>query len=56
VTSPCTDVCQIDPASGLCLGCRRSRDEIAGWSTMDDDARRALLVLLDGRRAATPAG
>ena len=50
VTSPCTDVCKIDPDSGWCLGCARSRDEIARWSGMDDDQRRALLAVLAQRR------
>jgi predicted Fe-S protein YdhL (DUF1289 family) len=29
--SPCTGVCQIDPATGLCLGCARTAAEIAAW-------------------------
>jgi prolyl-tRNA editing enzyme YbaK/EbsC (Cys-tRNA(Pro) deacylase)/predicted Fe-S protein YdhL (DUF1289 family) len=55
VTSPCTDVCKMDPDSGLCLGCLRSRGEIAAWSGMDDDARRALLVVLAERRRVPSA-
>jgi predicted Fe-S protein YdhL (DUF1289 family) len=30
VLSPCTGVCQLG-ADGLCLGCLRSGEEIAGW-------------------------
>ncbi|WP_156953328.1 DUF1289 domain-containing protein, partial [Afifella pfennigii] len=29
--SPCTGLCRIDPASGYCLGCARSGEEIAIW-------------------------
>ena len=49
--SPCTKVCQIAPATGLCRGCARSIDEIAGWATMTDAARRAVLDDLPARRA-----
>lgn len=38
IPSPCTGVCQLDPA-GLCLGCRRSGAEIARWRQMDDVER-----------------
>jgi len=54
VTSPCTDVCKIDPHAGLCRGCYRTRDEIAAWPGLDDVARRALLVELDARRRGHP--
>jgi hypothetical protein len=55
VASPCTNVCRLDPASGWCLGCRRSIDEIAAWSTLDDAARRAVLVGLARRYLPTDA-
>ncbi|MGH8799774.1 MAG: DUF1289 domain-containing protein, partial [Casimicrobiaceae bacterium] len=31
VASPCTSVCTIDRPTGLCAGCFRTLDEIAGW-------------------------
>ncbi len=40
--SPCVDVCIMDSASGLCQGCLRTLDEIAGWSTLSDDEKREL--------------
>lgn len=50
--SPCISVCQLDPASDMCLGCYRTRNEIAAWRSMDTDAQRALLDTLRDRRAA----
>jgi predicted Fe-S protein YdhL (DUF1289 family) len=40
----------MDEASGLCVGCARTLDEIAAWSVLDDDARRAILAALPARR------
>ena len=51
VPSPCTSVCRIDAATGLCAGCARTLDEIAAWSTLDDDARRAIWAAIAARRA-----
>ena len=40
VPSPCICVCTMDQATGLCIGCYRTLDEIAGWSGMDDAQKR----------------
>ena len=40
VASPCISVCVLDAASGMCTGCLRTLDEIAGWIDMSDEARR----------------
>ena len=50
VSSPCTNVCTMDPASGLCAGCYRTLDEIAGWIEFSDEAKRALISALPARR------
>ena len=50
--SPCISVCQMDDASGVCLGCYRTRTEIAAWRGMTQDQQRALLDDLNERRAA----
>jgi predicted Fe-S protein YdhL (DUF1289 family) len=42
VPSPCVSVCRMNPASELCEGCFRTLDEIADWSRMDDDGKRAV--------------
>lgn len=50
VASPCISVCVMDAASGYCLGCRRTIDEIASWSVLSDDEKRAVLAALSHRR------
>jgi uncharacterized protein len=49
--SPCNSICRIDPASGLCEGCLRTLDEIAGWGTMNAVDKRRIWALLPERRA-----
>jgi predicted Fe-S protein YdhL (DUF1289 family) len=52
VPSPCIAVCQIDDASGQCLGCHRTIDEIRDWIIMTAEEKRALLDKLATRQAA----
>ena len=54
VPSPCTGVCRIHAASGWCEGCRRSLDEIARWSAMNDEQRRQVWALLPARQLPAP--
>ena len=56
VPSPCINVCQIDAASGLCTGCRRTLDEIASWSRLDDARKRAVWARLAERRTPHAPG
>ncbi len=51
IQSPCILVCAIEPTSGHCYGCGRSRDEIAGWTAFSDDQRSALMDELPQRVA-----
>ncbi len=57
VASPCTSVCRMNPASGLCEGCLRTLDEIAAWARMEEHEKQAVWRLLAQRREqlATPA-
>lgn len=50
VASPCTSVCTIDQASGLCAGCFRTLDEIADWIRFSDEEKRAVVDALPSRR------
>ena len=51
VASPCISICRMDDATGLCVGCLRTIDEIASWSVLDDDARRNVWTAIARRRA-----
>ena len=46
--SPCVKVCVMHPV-GLCAGCLRTLDEIAGWATMTPAERRAVTDALPSR-------
>lgn len=50
VPSPCIDVCRMDETTGWCIGCARTLDEIAAWSTLDDMAKHKVWKLLPARR------
>jgi predicted Fe-S protein YdhL (DUF1289 family) len=50
VASPCINVCRMNPDTGLCEGCRRTLDEIAAWSGMSAEEKRAVLARLQARR------
>lgn len=56
VASPCTGVCTLDPTTGFCLGCLRTRDEIALWSGADDALRQQILERTLEREAPDSAG
>jgi predicted Fe-S protein YdhL (DUF1289 family) len=53
IPSPCNSVCRMDPHTRWCLGCQRTLDEIAAWSTMQDADKRRVWEQLDRRRAST---
>ena len=52
VGSPCINVCRMNPDTGLCEGCLRTLAEIAAWSAMSSDEKRAVRALLAARGAA----
>jgi predicted Fe-S protein YdhL (DUF1289 family) len=49
IESPCVKVCVIHPSAGICVGCHRTGDEIAAWSRLTPEARRAIMAELPGR-------
>lgn len=55
IESPCIRVCNIDAATGLCVGCARTLDEIARWRDLDAAARLRVLAAVEARRAGTEA-
>jgi uncharacterized protein len=48
--SPCTAVCVLDNASGLCRGCFRSLAEIAAWANLGRAEKLRILGELPARR------
>lgn len=50
IATPCVKVCVVDGASGLCLGCFRTLQEIGGWARLDDARRAAIMAELPARR------
>lgn len=49
VPSPCINICRIEPASGLCEGCRRTIEEITDWRMLSDAGKREVWALLAQR-------
>jgi len=56
VPSPCINVCRIDEATRLCIGCLRTLDEIAAWSVLNDSERRDVWAHLAERAARVATG
>ncbi len=51
VASPCMSVCQMDEATGLCVGCLRTLDEIAQWGNADAIYKRTVWTNIEARLA-----
>jgi uncharacterized protein len=49
ISTPCINVCVIDPLSALCIGCGRTAAEIAAWTTMSEAERVAVMAGLAQR-------
>ncbi|MCA8903004.1 MAG: DUF1289 domain-containing protein [Hyphomonas sp.] len=49
IKSPCIKVCAVDGATGWCLGCGRTLQEIAKWVSMGETGRDAVMAALPER-------
>ncbi|MGD9865017.1 MAG: DUF1289 domain-containing protein [Pseudodonghicola sp.] len=49
VESPCVRICLMHPTERICTGCFRTLDEIARWSQMTAQERRAVIAALPAR-------
>lgn len=49
ISTPCVKTCVLDPSSGLCIGCGRTSDEIAGWTGLQEAERHAIMEGLEAR-------
>jgi uncharacterized protein len=52
ISSPCIRVCILDPETGLCEGCGRTRGEIARWYQLSEDERLQIMSGLEERMRA----
>ena len=44
IKSPCIKICTLE--DGVCIGCRRTQDEIREWVIMTDDQRERIMERL----------
>ena len=49
IETPCIKVCVVDPETGFCVGCGRTRMEIAGWLGFSVTERRGIMQGLPER-------
>ena len=49
ISTPCVQICVVDPLSTLCIGCGRSTAEIAAWRDMSEPERTAIISELEAR-------
>jgi uncharacterized protein len=52
IETPCVKVCVVDPETQFCIGCGRTRGEIAAWIGMTVDDRRTIMTALPERVAS----
>jgi predicted Fe-S protein YdhL (DUF1289 family) len=55
VDSPCIKICELN-GDGVCVGCGRTRAEIAGWMSMSDAQKAQVVELAERRKRAWSAG
>lgn len=51
IQSPCIKLCVMEPDSGFCMGCGRTRDEIASWISLTPSERETVTATLEQRLA-----
>ncbi len=50
VESPCIGTCKLDSSGTYCIGCLRTRGEIAVWSTASSAEKRTILAAVAERQ------
>lgn len=45
VKSPCIQFCKLD--DGVCLGCKRTKNQIANWLKYSDEERKCIMDRLN---------
>lgn len=49
IETPCVKICVVDPETGFCIGCGRTRDEIGLWLSLSAEQRRGIMDSLPER-------
>jgi predicted Fe-S protein YdhL (DUF1289 family) len=49
ISTPCIRVCSLDAEVGLCAGCGRTAEEIAGWLRLSEEDRLRIMAELEDR-------
>jgi hypothetical protein len=52
IETPCIKLCVVDPETGFCIGCGRTRLEIAGWLGYTPAERHGIIESLAERVAS----
>lgn len=50
VKSPCIEVCSLNNED-VCIGCRRTANEIIEWFSAPNERKREILAAIDQRRS-----
>jgi uncharacterized protein len=51
IETPCVKICVVDPETGFCIGCGRTRGEIGAWIGLSPTERHTLMDALPERMA-----
>ncbi len=51
IETPCVKICVVDPETQLCIGCGRTRVEIARWIGLSPEERHKIVLDLPERLA-----
>jgi predicted Fe-S protein YdhL (DUF1289 family) len=54
--SPCVGICKLDDATGYCIGCGRTGNEVASWISLTEDERDDVWLKLPPRLASLSVG
>jgi predicted Fe-S protein YdhL (DUF1289 family) len=49
IETPCIKICVVDPETGFCIGCGRTRGEIGRWLGLTPEERRGVMAELSKR-------
>ena len=50
IKSPCLKICKLDHKDKICIGCKRTIEEIIQWSSLSDNKRSKILMELINRK------